>query len=214
MNFIILSAGRTGTTLLAKALNEHPDVHMAGEALKPASLEKHDRSYQEQHNIVFAKDRDVKAQGCKLFFHHLNRDSAHWDWYRDNALIIHSMRTDYLAWYVSLMSAHQNGEWNRRRKEQAPPLSERRITVDVEHMQRKIAGYKTKIEWARDWTDPERYMEVDYDDMIGNWAATIGRVEDALGIDRRPLPQRCVKLNPEPLSERVTNWKDVKETRL
>lgn len=210
MKFIILSAGRTGTTLLLMALEKHPDVFIKGEAMKSRELEEDGRSYEEQVDYIFEIDHGVEAKGCKLFFHHLHHGDPRWEWYKQNTFIIHSTRLDYLDWYVSMVTARKNNEWNRKNPDQVASFKERRVSVNIEHMKKSIAKYKEHIAWAREWAIPERYVEIDYSDMVSDWPGTIQKVQNALEIERIDLPQRCVKINPEPLSERIVNWEEVK----
>lgn len=202
-NFIILSAGRTGSTLLASALDAHPDVTCLDEVLKPTRLAISGMTYDQQHRALFADD-PRPARGCKLFYHHLPRRDRRWGWFFDNCRIIHLTRRDLLAWHVSMETARRTGRWQGA----GLPLAGRRIAIDPGRMQEQIDKYVDNVARTRSRMCPERSLELTYEGLM-DWERAICEVERFLGVAEHELPMNYSRMNPEPIAQRVVNWDEV-----
>ena len=207
-NFIILSAGRCGTGVVKESLNKIDGVYCADEVFKPASLRSEAQMYEDVHGSVFTRQESVR--GCKLFFKHIPSDTdTRWEWYRDNATVLHIHREDLLRWYVSLASCMKTKVWHVADASGVPPVRERRITIDTEHMARAITDYRHKKAWARKFFTGD-YAEFACEELSQSWQKTFARIQLALGLkDVAAVPPPFVRMNTEETKRLVENYDEV-----
>lgn len=102
MNFAILAPPRTGTTMLVKMLDQHPEICCHGEIYHPrADVRARERSLHEGRRIT----------GCKVVFDHLETYNL---WGEVTAANVITIRRNPLESLVSFRQAIETGNWKRR----------------------------------------------------------------------------------------------------
>ncbi len=201
--FIITGPGRCGSTMLFYALKSHPAITCYSEVLKKSHLKKSQMSYKKRHDIIF---KNNKTAGCKLFYHHLPKDSKKWDWFVDNSIVFNLIRQDTIEWYTSLIISSY-GIRNIYNEKERPELKKRWVRIDIKKMKHSILDYQASVNWARD--KYSHYYEVSYSDLVHKWNFVMKRMQKLLKVPYYELKQKTVKLNKEPLSDLIINYDEV-----
>jgi LPS sulfotransferase NodH len=205
IKFAILAEGRTGSSHLVHLLNRHPEILCHGESfhgrvvhvqipsadrdadtVKGELLELRAREPLAYLERIYAVETDRRIVGFKIFPPHNPPVLEH---IMENAAIrkIVLFRSNLLARYASLMSAHQAGEW---RSGSDKPQVEfdgdefsdhcRRYTASTDRIIRTLTAQKQPF-WI------VRYDELNNSAMIGALVRFLG-AEDPMPED--PIPAR------------------------
>lgn len=217
--FLILGAGRSGSTLLRHLLHDHPAVHCPGEVLNvrnpirqalPGARERELlRPARLLHRRVFTVP-DVAAAGFKLFYHH-GMGSLPTAWAYLEALeglrVIHLQRHDRLARYVSLQRAMRDGRWTRT--ENSGPADETPLALDMDHFAWWVQLWNDRRDAALQRLSGRPLLEVRYEDLAADRATELERIFAFLGVDPAPVEARLRRQRTRPLSEVVEDWDEV-----
>ncbi len=200
---------RTGSTLLSTLLLQHPDVHMHGELFHPeenerrgthAMRERRKASFDPEADdaILFLDEhvfgvrtdylgREVDVVGVKIFADHVStggathlfrRIRAHYP----TAHLLHMRRDDYLSVLISLEFATRSRQWVNWSHD---PQS--RATVEPFEIEPDRARaffddmYRADAYFALRFAGPN-YLDVHYDQLVGDVPGTCARVFDSLGV--------------------------------
>lgn len=228
--FLLLGKARCGSTFVRSLLSSHPRVLALGEIFRDMDRigwdhPGYDRDFQspelieamradpvaflEQH--VFAPRADgITAVGFKIFYYHAQDEARRrlWDHLasRPGLRVIHLKRLNTLRELLSLKRAELTGEWYRTDPD-APGAPA--IELDVEECRRQFA-YARDMKERFDRLFGERAtLEVTYEELLREQAATCERVLRFLGVDVRPLSASIVKQTREPLAVAISNYAEL-----
>lgn len=129
------------------------------------------------------------------------------------APVIHIERKNKLRIYISQLIAQKTGIWGIGKKENIP-AGRLGITVDLKHLNQELRKITNTTETAKNKLKKlEHVYEITYENMFdseGNFSnGVIQIVRDVLGIQQvNPKPAH-VQINPEPLTEIITNYDEV-----
>ena len=217
--FLVLGAGRTGSTLLRHLLNDHPGVHCAGEVLNVSNPVRQALPGAREHELltparllhrrVFAVP-GVTAAGFKLFYQH-GMGSMPTAWVYLDALedlrVIHLQRRDALARYVSLQRALRDGHWTRTGD--SAPVEQPPFDVDPEHFVWWVDLWRERRARALERLSGRPVLEVWYEDLAADRAGQLAEVFAFLDVPAAPVEAALRKQRTRPLEEVVANWDDV-----
>ena len=196
VKFLLLGHGRTGSTLIVKSLDEHPNVRMLGELFNieeaersrafhalnriyaPDKLEK--RYYIEGEdaeeflrNGVFYKRpwQEIQAVGYKMFYVHARRypnEKTAWNYLIHNRdiRIIHLLRRNLFESFVSFKIAMITKEWKRWKGEAKPHSSVQPLQIDPKELEFYCNQIISYQLWARQSFRDHPFMEFEYETDI------------------------------------------------
>jgi LPS sulfotransferase NodH len=193
LKFILLGQGRSGSTLIVRSLQRHPNVLMGSEHFHAEQEERH-RYYHElnggypperppqryyrdgEDGYEYLRDHvfhereaeDQRAVGFKMFYQHA-RENARikraWDYLTEHrdVHVVHLSRRNLFESFVSLKVAFITREWNRQRG--AAPKAEPPPPFELDV--RECESYCTRATAFKRWAD-ERFaahprIEVEYE---------------------------------------------------
>ncbi len=193
-NFIIISHGRTGSTLLVKALNVNPDVCCASELFGPPN-QKHPNdaivNYTAGPGDVFLQTfyslNICPAMGFKIFTFHARANSEAskaWDYLISdkNIKCIFLRRENLLAAYISELRARETGQWQPSPMQQEDHLSTEKIIVDPERAKKYISQIEIQMNRARDDFSDHDVLEISYEELQSDIENLMLRLSDFLNI--------------------------------
>lgn len=242
VKFIILGHGRNGSTLIVKSLDEHPNVRVAGELFHsdetercrafhalnrtypPDKLERH--YYRDgQDGAQFLKEsvfyerpwKEISAVGFKLFYIHARKDlniQKAWRYLLENKEIrvIHLLRADMLASYLSLRVAFITKEWKlwkgTTRPRQEPPRLRLEPAECAAHFNQILAWRQ----WANENFREHPFLEIEYErDVCARFEAVMNEIHDFLDLPRVPARQLLEKQAQRPPREAIINYDELKQ---
>ena len=217
--FVILSSGRSGSTLLIQLLNCHPKIACKGELLN--------RNYLQLHNLRGASSRVLINYilatlipskvwlpyiGFKLFNEQLEFCSLHLKdiltaLFCPHVIILY--RENILETYVSLEIAFKTDVWYS----EGSGTSEK-IEVDwknfVDYAMTEKARWKSSMQEMSMYSDRE-VLFISYEELIGDRNKTMNNIFRFLNIDMCHVEAASKKQNPLPLKEKVINYEQIKQ---
>lgn len=207
-NFLVLGGARCGTTLLMDHLNCHELVRGHGEILSED---------QPEYGKPFAMNREqlkVHVQsyftptvgiltGAKILTYQLNElpikmtDLVEM---LDRPMVVALYRRHTLEQYVSLMMAKGNGIWHIRKPFENEPI---RLDPDtyVKWVDREHQMWRGSLSALDD--DQVHYLS--YEALIADLEHELHGIFDFLGLEHRSTSSPLLKLNPQPLAEKLIN---------
>lgn len=180
-DFIILCTQRTGSHMLASALNAHPDISCCGE-LRPK-------------DIVVPSSGDVT--GAILMY-------SNW---RDFGVrvsaskIIHLVRDPDNTAKSRLVNNKDKEEQKKKHKAHFLEKVDRGFEIDVKQVGDLSGSIRKKVKRARGWIRDIPHIEVTYEELTENVSVSqlptevAKRITDFLGLSYAPLITELVKPN-------------------
>lgn len=228
--FVLLSAERTGSNLLTELLQSHPNVQSAGELFNPGQIEagvldmplvdaaelpamlelrRRDPAALHADFLQRACNVGCHAAGFKLMYYHAavdNRVVDHLLGLRD-LHVVHLVREDRLARWISMMHAVQSGSW------WAPIGAAKATRESVELKPREtimaLESDELLEERFRATFADRRMHVVTYEQLASDLQGTAAQVLDFLGVDVRPLHAQSVKTGERDPRVTVRNWREL-----
>ena len=227
---IILTTQRTGSTFLVECLQSHPQVHCIGEMLAGGHIRAPDQVYRSRYatkawrfiaagawyptrmmDKFFANGaKDVNV--FKAMYNHINNPwtlrylAAH-----PEIHILHLRRHNLLQQYVSkvLLTVKRDKPWQPHATE---PVSVARTSIDpaaaLAYVREKHDQYD---HYEKFFARHPRY-QLSYEHMIdGQYLreTDANGICDFLGVERRRMHSKLIKMNPTRLREMVTNYEEL-----
>lgn len=227
--FLIISNGRTGSNYLASLLLSHPDIYQYGEVIGESYLCRPDirekiracGSVRYLRNC-YRKRIYKQAVGLKILYYQFKPCYAEgWgindlqevltDLVEDrNILVIHLKRRNRLKTMVSVESARLTNEYVKQ--EEDGENSEISVFISPEQASSFFQDVKENEKYFDECFRSHRKLEIFYEDLITNTEMVSCRILDFLKLDRCELKSSTLKQGRKPLSERIRNYKELKET--
>ena len=236
--FIILSAHRSGTTLLISSLESHHKIQCHKRVFsidviirrllmvdRPGSLFYTYRtaSFKRRKDYIFRKKQlmggflselyipsnGAKVVGIRVIYQQVDKHPEILQWATENNVgVIHLIRENSLKTLVSAETARKRG------------LAHSTSKVDLVTI--RLSPLKLKFQLARLTGQIEKYrrrlkdiphLELTYESLAAQRETETKRVLAFLEIDERvPLTTNLVKLNPNSLEEIIENYPEIKQT--
>jgi len=221
--FIILSRGRTGSNMLATALNSHPEIYCRGECFR--EYKKRETNAKKELNKTFEKElpEKIKARGSKLFYYHTKntplakkpeKDNLVWKYIKENDVaVIHLKRRDKIKMYVSAQIASRT-RYVAKCEQELIDKSKKPIKINVDVLKDWIEKTKKMEEWGDEWIKNNPSIEVYYKDLVNKWEEKSGMIQEFLWVDYKDISPSTLKQNREPLSFLIKNYDEIKELNL
>lgn len=203
---------RSGTTLLHTYLNSHPAVLSYGET---NLIELHQKV--KQSVFFHPQDYQIRAVGAKALLpiqlmaetestlHELSN-------LQEPIRIIFIYRENLLRWFVSLKIAEKTRKWSLTEGKKNLPLSEKMIKIDVNELIRTLNIALHSRNRYKAALHEKLYHEISYEQLMVDSTQSLEEIQMFLGIKPLKLHSLLKKQNPEPLSQLIINYPEVKET--
>lgn len=211
--FVILSTGRTGSTLLVSLLNSNPDVFCDGEILK--------HRYFNPLKVLntHAQQSNKKIYGFKLLTHHIK--DVQWEARRnheqflrklvaDGYKIIYLERKHRLDQCLSMMYAILRNDWHKKRNHKTTAKKE--MTVDLDNLDWWMNGFEELNQLEKQILQNIPHVHVVYEDDLSNpdmHMRTVKRICNFLEIEVTPPKTSLRKITPKRYEDYITNAKEM-----
>jgi LPS sulfotransferase NodH len=225
--FVIAADLRTGSTLLASTLDEHPQIRCYGELFHSQDLPDNridgfDRLGASAEAILkrAMHRRGVKACGFKAMIFLPLPSAADWAdaWKRMRELpglrVIWLTRRDRLAQYASAEVVRHTGVFHPYDNERVDRPEHRPvITIDPDEFRSWVRERDAQLRRRREMLRGMPALDLDYETLTGDWERSTTCVQRFLGVDVEPLEQQKKKQELRPLADVIANYAEL-ETRL
>ncbi|MGF1550001.1 MAG: Stf0 family sulfotransferase [Sphingomonadaceae bacterium] len=225
--FIIISSGRSGSTMLMERCHSHPRIACYGELLHLYRVYWHRRWLPGgDWRTLDSRERDPAgfllrnawhyhprkrgAVGFKLLYSQfLLRERALRGLLADQDIkIIHLERRNLVETYMSFIDVQRRGMNYSRDPSRIRKLEPTRI--DPEHCLKKLKQLEIYRAIVEDYFRDHDRLQVYYEDLLDRPEEGDRRICDFLGVERRRLSQRSVKLAKGSLADRIANYEELK----
>ena len=216
-SFVILSSGRSGSTLLVQLLNCHPSIQCRGELLNREDIQKRKLvGAKDDHliNYILAQLLPLKIwlaftgfkifneqlEYCKLSFAKLLTALR-------NPPVIVSYRENFLETFVSLKIAFQTDIWYSEKR-----ANEYAIEVDWEEFKNYMNVERARCAKTVSLISPKcKHLFISFEELEADQTVVIERIFSFLNLEFCPTSAVSIRQNPLPLHEKITNYKDIME---
>lgn len=221
----MLHVGRCGSTVVARMLDEHPDITWDGEIFEPS----HRAELNESDDLAPAdliarrRTRAPHHYGFEtkyLASHHLGALGMSLPDYLamlqhlgfDRFVALH--RTNYLRRIVSGAVGRRAGTWHRSKPGVGEPvvitLDPQRVPFGGEQALLDVFAELSAGEEALHRLLPDNALWLTYeDDIAGDPVVAYRRVCDLLGVKPAPAAPQLFPTNPFPLAEMLANYDEI-----
>jgi LPS sulfotransferase NodH len=232
--FVIVSHARSGSNLLVRSLNAHPEVLCHGEILKPtekvenlakmgaspedltvlAAHHARDTGAFAREYFRIAASRGWQAAGFKLFYYHAREDGrgSVWDLIQrdDDLHVLHLYRENLFDAYLSRQLATTTNVWVQPVGRPGSDY-DARITVDCDDFLRYHRSLSASIADAREGLPGARTFTLTYDELTGDYPGTIKAACGFLGVGDVEASPPLSRQRTRPKWEYVENAEEVRE---
>lgn len=225
--FVIVCHPRTGSTLLGRTLNDHPEIHSyPGEIfglangprarLLPKEPMDIDQVYQFIHSTILNTPKAIT--GLRLHWNHppkqlqawgfdstaLHEEISTWDEFR----MLHLYRRNVIDWCVSARLAVEYSYFNE------PYEDKQQIRIPVSRFTQMARRY---VEEVRNWSEfydkhkgPKTIVV--YEDLVANWGEELPRIQRFLGVETvEQLEPATDEQRRQPVSAYIENIDELVE---
>ena len=231
--FVVFTTPRTGSTLLVKSLDTHPEIFCAGEIFLLGGTSFHGEcsfrfwklplpkkmiyvlnfpnmwlNLNRFLNTFFAPKKGVQAAGFKLMHFQTAYLPGITDYIKQNEVkVILLLRENLLKNTLSDLRARQTGVYHNSgaTTEKLP-----KFHVDLDMLGQKMAeidGINKQLEQTTAGMDRLKITYEAFDD----WNTTMGKVLDFLRVSNLPPSPVSKKLNPNKLEDMIENYDEMKQ---
>lgn len=233
--FIILSRGRTGSSLLQFLLDSHPNVLCMGEMFAGKGLPALPNSYPRNRlphmerkysctsldNVDLLKSHifidysdGIKAVGLRIAYYHAVNDPL-WEYLmeQDDVLVVHLTRRNVFRMLVSWEIAKATGRWIEYWSTTNTPPTRIPVNISKECCREFFTLVEAERIRARSMFTGERIIDICYEEFASapEESPAVQKVLEFLRLPVRPLSVMTRRQNPEQLSELVENFDELSD---
>ena len=226
--FVILSYPRTGSTLLCRALNKHPDLSVQDEILHPnesnmvrwrehvgySNLETIKDDADGEFNRIKKVPEDFLANafdhlnGFKILYVQILPDSPIWEQLIELDVKIIYLERNLLCSAFSFKHCMVSGAWTAFNDQYLPHVNFEMNPVWLTDYLEKIQNIQEGI--SRKLTTLTS-MNVKYNDLVKNWNKEISDIQYFLDIKQGTLPKITTKRTKMPFESLITNYGGIRK---
>jgi LPS sulfotransferase NodH len=206
--FLILGRSRTGSNMMVRLLNQHPDIACEGEIFRRVDAREWPLTLGEMSR------RPVAWTGFKMFYYHgVGDDGALWDRLvaTEEMPVLHLRRRNILRTATSRKLAMSSDQWISVKE--APRGGERRVSFTPEELSRDFEQTRRYESQFAERFSTHPTVDAEYEELAADPFAVCAEVAEMLGLP--PLPAdsevKTRKQNPEPLPELIENYEELAE---
>jgi hypothetical protein len=235
--FVIFSLPRTGSTLLSKSLNKHPDIFCDDEIFHFAF-----RDYFSPNQFRFLKIKllpkkinyiinypftalrmkgfldnyftnkageNFKARGFKLMYYQTFYTPGLLSYLKKNNIkIILLLRENILRNALSDLRARSTGIYHNQEDNEEQRSHLTKLQVNTDDLQQKMNDIVRQNNQLTGLVKDMDFMKIRYEDFA-EWDATMKKLETFLGVPAAAISEGAKKLNPDNLQDMIENFAEV-----
>ncbi|SFP98948.1 sulfotransferase [Parafilimonas terrae] len=235
--FIIFTLPRTGSTLLSKSLNRHPEIFCDDEIFHFSF-----RDYFSPNQFRFLKipllpkkinyiinypatylrlpsflkkyfsnkeDENFKARGFKLMYYQTLYMPGLINYLKKNNIkVILLLRENILRNALSDLRARATGIYHNQDDNEAQRSGMAKLNVDINALQQKMNDIIRQNNLLENIVSDMDYIKIRYEDFA-EWDATINKIASFLQVSQTVVTAGAKKLNPDALQDMIENYTEV-----
>lgn len=236
--FVIFTLPRTGSTLLSKSLNRHPEIFCDDEIFhfsfrdyfspnqfrffKIRFLSKKINyiinypgtylrlpSFLKQY-FTNKKDESFKARGFKLMYYQTFYTPGLINYLKKNNIkVILLLRENILRNALSDLRARATGIYHNLDDNEEQRSGMAKLNVDINALQQKMDDIVRQNNQLENIVSDMDYIKIRYEDFA-EWDITINKIAAFLHVSQLPVTAGAKKLNPDALEDMIENYTEVK----
>jgi len=211
--FIIVSHARSGSNLLLNSLNSHPNLTAEHEIFAAHNRNIGENFQPTLDNLYKERSTNIYAVGCKIFYYHLNDDE--WQQMSEipNLKVIHLKRKNRLSMIVSMKVAFKTSQWGITKESERIDADKKQVYLDYDFLNNSFENIKAWEENTEELFQQSQITNIFYEDLTSQYGETMNGLFDFLEVDRIPaeeITSKHKKQNPEPLSQLIQNFNELK----
>jgi LPS sulfotransferase NodH len=209
---IILTSGRTGSTLLVSLLNNHPKILCNGEILARPRLSA-DRLMKGRSSMAWFSRK--RAYGMAVHPRHVfevQRIADPNGWIRRKAAggwhVIYLYRENRLNQAISMEKSHVQGQWHYRAGEGGSPP----ISIEPARVMSALYRFEYEERQIKEMLEGVGHLSFGYESALGDQESqneTLALIYETLGVANVPTTTHLVKSNPPSPREMVNNFDEI-----
>src|SRR6478735_4733427 len=229
--FIIFTLPRTGSTLLSKSLNKHPEIFCDDEIfhfsfrdyfspnqfrfIKIPFLSKK-LNYLINYPFILAripgflnkyftnkKGENFKARGFKLMYYQTFYTPGLIKYLKKNDIkVILLLRENIFRNALSDLRARSTGIYHNQEDNEEQRLGLSKLNVDTNVLKARMDNIVHQNKKLEDIVHDMDYIKIRYEDFT-DWDGTMNKISDFLHVSRQPVKAGAKKLNPDVLSDMI-----------
>ena len=235
--FIIFTLPRTGSTLLSKSLNKHPEIFCDDEIfhfsfrdyfspnqfrfIKIPFLPKK-INYLINYPFILAripgflnkyftnkKGENFKARGFKLMYYQTFYTPGLIKYLKKNDIkVILLLRENIFRNALSDLRARSTGIYHNQEDNEEERAVLSKLNVDTNVLKARMDNIVHQNKKLEDIVHDMDYIKIRYEDFT-DWDGTMNKISDFLHVSRQPVKAGAKKLNPDVLSDMIQNYGEV-----
>ncbi len=227
--YVALCQARSGSTLIAESLRQHPGVRMFGEIFNAKANDRQryfsveGRAWREDEDsaafmrdVVFRERDEVAAVGFKLMYSDVWRGAAAGAWAHlvehKDVRVVHIVRDNLLAALISLQLARRTNEWAIHSDSGASPTLVPPFSLDPESCRRFFEEHERWTRAAREALTGHAYLELEYArDIDGRLGDAMDRLWPFLGAPPCAVRERLRKQSVRTPRQQLDNYDSLKK---
>jgi hypothetical protein len=236
--FIIFTLPRTGSTLLSKSLNRHPDIFCDDEIFHFSF-----RDYFSPNQFRFIKikfipkkinyiinypftylrmkkfldnyfsnkpNENFKARGFKLMFYQTFYTPGLLSYLKKNNIkVILLLRENILRNALSDLRARETGIYHNQDDNEEQRSGLSKLNVDTNALKQKMDGIVSQNKKLATIVNDMDHIKIRYEDFT-DWDKTMNRIAAFLNVSTTEISAGAKKLNPDNLQDMIANFSEVK----
>jgi len=210
--FIVLSEGRSGSTLLVDELGRRWDEIRSEREVFQWKW-RGSKSFEAIARRTFIQDTGHAIVGCKILLLQVSDEQLTQLLELQGMRVIFLRRRNLLRRYVSLKIAEQTDLWRQssREKVRIPTLEERRITIRTDNFYQRTMTTFAYFRRFEELAASVPSIDVYYEDLSSDLNNELRRIAEFLGAGEpsREDPPLLTKQNPESLEDLILNFDEV-----
>ncbi|MBV9961106.1 MAG: sulfotransferase [Parafilimonas sp.] len=235
--FVIFTLPRTGSTLLSKSLNKHPDIFCDDEIfhfsfrdyfspnqfrfLKLPFLPKK-INYVVNYPATYVKlkpfldkyftnkpNENFKARGFKLMYYQTFYTPGLISYLKkNNVKVILLLRENILRNALSDLRARSTGIYHNQDDNEEQRSGLSKLNVDTNELQQKMSAIVRQNKKLTSIISDMDHIKIRYEDF-GDWDKTMNRIAAFLNVSTTSITAGAKKLNPDNLQDMIANYDEV-----
>lgn len=219
--FVILTPGRSGSTMLIDCLNQNGHIHCQYEVFNRKGVENNPwRRYLKNNTpirylnwIIYQNfPKQIQAVGFSLHYYHCQqgRQGQIWEYlaYNNSIKILHLTRNP-LHVYLSSQLARRSGIWHVKSGDDLNDLEQVSLKIEVEACQNYFLEFDDFNSRYQKMFQKHDVLEVCYEQLTANINQEVAKIQRWLGVSPEAVEPRYKKLNQRPIAQVISNYQEL-----
>ena len=204
MKFVIISQYRSGSTMLCRTLNEHPELKVGEEILHKDHEKMVDWRKQiinEKQNANFLNKNFIKSafqriNGFKIMLTQIEKNSEILEYLKSikDLKIMLLYRINFLKAFVSLKVALHTNIWQKENSMEKE-IFINPININPKEMLENFEKTEKEIQFYKKFFKNHENIEIKYENLIGDWENEFAKIQKFLNVQELCISPQLKKLN-------------------